>query len=369
MARLLRWCAVAAGVAVLVSLPPIVARLPARDSAVSAADLLAGIRASGQAGYSGYAEAVGGLRLPLTDEFAGLVDLFGDRTRLRVWWRGETDWRVDAIDPTGETDLHRDATGTWTWHYESNSATRAGETGVRLPRAADLDPAALGRRLLSEAAPAQVSRLPARRVAGRSVPGLRLRPADPQTTITHVDIWADEGTGVPLRVEVHGAGATRPVVQAAYLDFDPTAPDPGTTAWRPPPGDGISVQQAVDIAAAVDRFAPFLPPAELAGYRLRQRVDGLGAVGTYGSGVTVLTAVPLPGRVSRPLVRQLARTPGLRSTTAGFVLTIGPLSLMFADRVPGGRSWLLTGTVTEQTLERAAAELTARPPTILIGER
>jgi hypothetical protein len=83
----------------------------------------------------------------------------------------------------------------------------------------------------------------------------------------------------------------------------------------------------------------------------------------------VLAALPLPGRLSRPLVRQLARTPGLRTTANGVVLTVGPLALMLADRVPGGRSWLLTGTVTEQTLERAAAELTAQPPIVRVGDR
>ena len=97
-----RWGVVAAGVAALVTLPLAVGALPARQSGVSATDLLARVQRSGEAGYSGYAEAVGGLRLPLTADFSTLTDLFGDRTRLRVWWRGDQDWLGYTLVPAGE---------------------------------------------------------------------------------------------------------------------------------------------------------------------------------------------------------------------------------------------------------------------------
>lgn len=354
----LRWCAVAAGVAVLAALPSAAGLLPARDGEVSAGALLDRIRGSADTGYSGYAEAVGGLRLPLTDQFSGLVDLLGDRSRLRIWWRGAQDWRIDALAATGETDVYGDATGTWTWSYEDDRVIRAAVPPVRLPRGADLDPAQLARRLLSEAQPAEVSRLPARRLAGRDAPGLRLRPDDPQTTITSVDVWADAATGVPLRVEVSGAGQS--VVQTSFLDFSAGAPDPATTAFQPPPGDELSVERSGDLATGVDRFAPYLPPDELVGYPLRRRVDGLGAIGTYGRGVTVLLALPLPGRVAGPLGEQLATTPGVTETAAGPQLSVGPLSLLLTD--VGERTWMLAGTVTVDTLQRAAAALVASPP-------
>jgi len=357
-----RWGAVAAGVAVLLAVPPAIGALPARDSGVSAAALLARIQGSGAAGYSGYAEAVGGLRLPLTDQFSSLVDLFGDRTRLRVWWRGEQDWRVDAVAATGETDVHRDAEGTWTWEYERNEATVTDDAPVRLPRGADLDPAQLGRRLLSEADPAEVIRLPARRVAGVDAPGLRLHPDDPLTTITRVEVWADPGTGLPLRVEVYGTGQSAAALQAAYLDFRPGRPDAGTTAFRPPPDATISAQQIGDLVARINRFAPLRPPELLAGYPVRRRVEGLGGVGTYGRGVTVLTAVPLSARISRPLREALADTPGVRSAVGGLSLGIGPVSLLLSDLEIDGRIWLLAGTVSVDTLRRAVADLTPPGP-------
>jgi hypothetical protein len=361
--RLLRWGAVAAGVALLVALPSAVRLLPARGSDIPAAALLARIQASDQAGYSGYAEAVGGLRLPLTDQFSALTDLFGDRTRLRVWWRGPADWRVDTVEATGESDLHTDRTGTWTWDYEDSNARRSAPPRVRLPQPADLDPAQLGRRLLAEAAATEVTRLPARRVAGRDAPGLRLKPTDPQTTITHLDVWADPDTGVPLRLAVYGVGADRPVIETSYLDFTSNRPEQAVTAFEPPPGNDITVEGGnEDLAARVDEFAPFLPPAELAGYPLRQRVEGLGSVGTYGRGVTVLTAVPLPGQIAARLDRQLDETPGIQRTAVGPLLAVGPLSLLLTDRDLGGRTWLLAGTITTAALLRAAADLAGQPP-------
>jgi hypothetical protein len=352
---------VAAGVAALVALPPVMAALPARDSGVAAGALLRQIQASGRAGYSGYAEVVGGLRLPLTEEFSSLADLFGDRTRLRVWWRGERDWRVDVIEPTGETSLRRDALGAWTWDYEANQVTRIDEPSLRLPRPADLDPAQLGRRLLAEAAAREVSRLPARRIAGRDAPGLRLRPGDPRATIASVDVWADPGTGAPVRVDVNGRGAHRPVVAAAFLEFDPRPPSAAVTRFAPPARAEVTYGQLSDLAASADLFASLAPPQELAGYRLRRRAEGLGGIGTYGRGVVVLAAASLPERISWPLRDQLRRARGVRAAPAGLQLSVGPLSLLLTDHTPGGRHWLLTGTVTAQTLQRAAAELAARP--------
>jgi hypothetical protein len=292
---------------------------------------------------------------------------------------------VDAISPTGEHDVHRDEFGIWTWDYEDNRAVRSDEPEVRLPRASDLDPAQLGRRLLSEATAAELSRLPARRIAGRDAPGLRLTPADKQTTINRVDVWADPDTGVPLRVEVGGVGLALPVVAATYLDFSSDRPSAALTGYDPPTGLGIKVEGGNDdLAARIDSFASVEPPRTLAGYPVRERLEGLGAIGTYGNGVTVLTAVPLPGRIAGPLGETLAKTPGVlddpgtptqgtldtpdgQVTVFGpgvrtLLITVGPVSLLEVF-VSGddGPAWLLTGTVTADVLRRAGTELTGVP--------
>jgi hypothetical protein len=367
-----RWFAVGAGVAVLVAAPAAIGALPARQDPISAPALLAAVQRSGSVGYSGYAEAVGGLRLPVTEEFTSLVDLFGDRTRLRVWRRSDQDWRVDAIDSTGETDVHRTASGTWTWEYEPNRATFAGEPPVRLPRRADLDPAQLGRRLLSEAVPSEVTRMPSRRIAGRDAPGLRLRPDDPNSTITRVDAWADPATGLVLRVAMYGTGLAEPALQSTFLDVDTRTPDQAITRFRIPAGGRVSINNENDLVGLINEFGPYPPPSELAGYPMRERVDGLGAVGTYGRGVTVLAALRLPGGASVSLLDTLSRTPGAKAVHAGTLLTVGPLSLLLATGITvaaadqittvDDRVWLLAGTVTPATLQRAAADLTAHPP-------
>src|SRR4030095_15799145 len=93
----------------------------------------------------------------------------------------------------------------------------------------------------------------------------------------------------------------------------------------------------------------------------RPGINGLGSVGTYGSGLTLLVAVPLPGRISRPLRDQVTKTPGATRPDEGVRLAVGPLSLLLTDS-RNRRSWLITGTVTAQTLDTAAAQLPA-PPT------
>jgi hypothetical protein len=352
---------VALGVAVLVSLPLAVGALPARPTQVSATDLLRRVQSSAGVAHSGYAESVGGLVLPLTTDFTALTSLFGDRTRIRSFWRGEEDWRIDALQTTGEAGTYRQGDNNYTWDYEQDGGSSATEPPVRLPRVADVEPAALARRLLSEARPTDVSRIPSRRVAGRDAAGLRLRPSDPGTTIDRVDVWADEDTGLALRVEVYGKGTARPVLETAFLDVSTAVPPPSATQFQPADGTKIRGGTSTDLAARINLFAPVTPPATLAGLPGRPGITGLGSIGSYGTGLTLLVAVPLPGRITRQLVQQLLKTPGSTRTPDGLRLSVGPLSLLLTDD-PGQRTWLLTGTVTAATLDKAAAELIAHPP-------
>jgi hypothetical protein len=356
-----RWAVVALAVSVVVSLPTVIGALPARSSHLSAAELLEKVKASGSVGHSGYAESVGGLDLPLTDDFTALTSLLGDRTRIRSWWRGEQDWRVDAVQTTGEAGTYRDGSGIWSWDYEQGMIVRTNEPTVRLPRVSDVEPAALARRLLSEARPADVSRIASRRVAGRDAAGLRLRPSDNGTTIDRVDVWVDPASGLALRVDVYGKDTPRPVMETAFLDFSDRTPRPSATRFTPAEPEKVRGEINPDLAAAINVFAPVIPPTALAGLPGRSGLIGLGSVGTYGSGLTLLVAVPLPGRISRPLREQLTRTPGATKTAEGVRIAVGPLSLLLTDS-QNRRSWLVTGTVTAQTLDTAAAQLRADPP-------
>lgn len=356
-----RWLTVGVGLSVLLALPSVLGALPASDRDVSAAELLAQVRASGEVPFSGYAESVGGLQLPVTQEFTDLVDLFGERSRLRVWWRGAADWRVDTLAPTGETDLFHRGDATLMWEYEDNRATLTSDNEIRLPRPADLLPTELGRRLLSEATDQEVVRIAPIRVAGRDAPGLQLRPDDPRTTIDRVDVWADPRSGLPLRVQVYGAGSPTAALTATFLELTVAAPSDSDTSFLTPPGAEFRFEDAIDVASAADQFAPAVVPPRLAG--LDRRVDGVtvGAVGAYGRGVTLLVAAPVWDRISRPLRDQLEGTPGAQIDDSGVFVSVGPIGLLLTPGSRDRRSWLVSGTVDRQTLADAAAELVRIP--------
>ncbi|MDQ1722934.1 MAG: hypothetical protein QOI26_2668 [Pseudonocardiales bacterium] len=364
MTSVRRWLAVLAATAVLAALPSVVAAVPAKTSGLSAAELLRRINSSAGRPYSGYAEATGGLALPVASRFGSIADLFGGRTQLRAWYRSSLDWRVDAIGFAGESDIHHDESGDWSWNYESNSVDRTGSAvapQVRLPTAADLLPPELGRRLLSQALRREATRLGSARVAGRSVPGLRITPDQPASSIDHVDVWADPGTGLPLRVEVQGKQPGAPALTSSFLDFSPTEPSAATTAFVPPRGANVSSRPARDLATAIDQLAGVTPPARLAGFERNGRFQALGSVGVYGRGVTELLAVPLPGRFAYSLGQELADAIGADPSEPRLSLSVGPLNLLLSSPAQRDAAWLLIGTVTAPTLATAAAELPAHP--------
>ena len=353
-----RWLAVVLGIAVLVATPSVIERLPVDASDIGAAELLSRVQSTTETPYSGYAQAVGGVTLPVTDGLGGLPDLLGDTTTLRAWYRAPDSWRVDTVRLAGERGLYRSPSRLWSWDYEQNTAvvTPVPEPSLRLPREADLLPPELGQRLLSEATADEVTRLPDRRIAGREAPGLRLIPAEPQSTVTEVDVWSDPDSGLPLRVDVLGGGASRPIVSTAFLDFSSQMPDTETVRFVPPPGTDVQQQDGLDIASFADGIDSAGLPSTLAGLELRDR-DRSGAVGIYGRGVTELIAAPLPRRAARGLVDQLRDAPGAVVTDSSVALSIGPLNVLITEPTGDRRRYLLSGTVTAETLATAAQQL------------
>ncbi len=354
-----RWGVVTLGVALLVALPSVVSRWPTSSSAVSASDLLRRIQASSGVAYEGYAESAGSLSLPVTtSQISEVSDLLSSTTRLRVWWRGPTDWRVDTVDLTGEHDLHGTTGGTWSWDYEANSVvfTRSDDQ-IRLPQARDLVPASLGRRLLSQAEPSEVRRLPVARIAGHQAAGLRLVPSSPQSSIDHVDVWALASSGLPVRVAAYGKGTSGAVFTTAFQDLSTSTPRPTVTGFTPPSGARIRTQNAPDVVALADRAARVRPPSTLAGLSTDAGVSPGGSVGVYGRGLTVLVAIPLPASVAGPLNDQVGKLIGVTKSDAGIGFTVNPVSVFLTTPDDDGRAWLLTGTVTAQTLATAATQV------------
>ncbi len=353
-----RWAVVAALLATLVALPPVIGALPVSDADVPAAELRTAALDSAGTRFSGYAESAGGLALPVgSRRFRSVVDLFSDRTRMRVWWRGEDDARVAVLTPGGETGQHRDATGSWTWSYEDERAVRSARHVLALPSAPDLLPSSLGRRLLSEATAEELSRIAPRRVAGRDALGVRITPVEEASSVARVDVWVDGGTGLPLQVQLYAQGAALPALDTRFLDVELGDPGAGSTRFTAPPGTFVSVDDSADVLQRAGRELPGLRlPDELAGLPRRTVTGAPAAVGLYGRGVTLLAVVPVSDRIAFDVADGLRAVPGAvvgpRSVRAG----VGPLGLMVLDP-PDGRAFLVTGTVTLDALGAAATGL------------
>src|SRR5215213_5093981 len=295
-----RWGIVVAGLVLLLATPFVVAAWPVPQAAVTAGDVLARIRASEQVAFSGQVEAEGHMGLPQEQALESITRLLGGRTALRVWWADPDTWRTATVRPTGETDLfhHVGPEGrgqSLRWVYESKRLTTYPDPAVRLPLAGDLLPNVLARHLLQGARPDEVNRLPDRRIAGRTALGLRLTPADPESSIASVDVHADAATGLPLAVALRSRAGTAPAVTSAFTDISFEAPPAATLRFTPPPDATQYRDQVIDLASAADRYAQLSAPPTLLGFERRIRTD---AVGLYGRGPTVLLAVPLWDRYS-----------------------------------------------------------------------
>jgi outer membrane lipoprotein-sorting protein len=352
-----RWSVVTVLIAVLASLPALIGALPASDARVGAADLRARVLASGTIGFSGYAESAGGLSLPVTDQLTSVADLFSDRTTMRVWWRTPTDNRVDVVTATGETGTHTGTSGSWTWSYERATATRVAATPLALPAPPDLLPTALGRRLLSEATTRELSRIGARRVAGRDALGLRITPSQAAASVRRVDVWVDRASGLPLQVQVIGAPGSPTALDTRFLDLDLSRPSAATTTFVPPPGAAVRIGQEAEIVLeAGRRIEPVPLPDTLAGLP-RRRMDGVpAALGSYGRGVTLLTVAPVPVNLAAGLFRSIVQSPDAVVDEQSVRVAAGPVGLMLV-RAPGSGPYVLTGTVSLDALAAAAAQL------------
>ena len=355
-----RWGVVALTVAVLAALPWAVGHRPVPSASMSAASLLERIKHSAAHPYSGYAEADGGLGLPVSGQFDSVTELLGGHTQLRVWFRGADDARVDTITAFGESDVHTDAAGRWTWNYERSRATRvhADDPEVRLPDTADVLPPELGRRLLSQALASEVQRLPVARIAGIDAVGLRLHPAQTVTSVDHVDVWADRVSGLPVRVEVFGRGASSAAMSTSFLDFSRSRPSAQVVAFVPPDRSRVDRSRGFDIASATNEFTDVQAPSTMAG--LSRVPHDIGSIGVYGRGVTQLVAAPLWDGLANQLSDQL-RAAGATEKGNQQSFTVGPVSALLLNSSTG-RSWLFTGTVTPATLLKAAGEISANQP-------
>lgn len=373
-----RW-AVAVGVlALVIAVPAVVASWPVSPAtALSPAQLRDRVTASSDVGWSGYAEASGGLNLPDVAQFSDVTSLLSGTSRLRVWYAAPDRSRVDQLYPTGERSRYVTPTGQAVWDYGAQLLTLVRrDPTVRLPRPDDLPPPQLARRLLSGTARDDaVSPLPARRVAGVDAAGFRVAVADPRTTVGAVDVWADPESGLPVAVEVRtkdaaGRLAAGPVVVSTMLDLDRSPPDPAVLEPHAGPGAGTTRSPTSDLFGILGRGSPAAVPDTVDGVDRERPQRGFGALGQYGTSLSQLVVVPLPADLATSLLSNISRggsasrtvaveaQPAARgqtsSTQAGAL--VSPLLQLAVVRV-GDRAWVIGGLVPDAVLDRAVSDV------------
>lgn len=347
-----RWGLAAVATALIVLIPYAGRLRPTSDPAVGTPGLVAAVRGAADTPYSGTVEVSGRVALPIGDRFTDLADLFGGQTRLRVWWSGRGDWRVDRLLETGEIDLFHQGPQTVEWSYERGEARASIDPEIRLPRDADLLPPEVARDALDGVDSSDVARLAPRRIAGVDAAGLRIDIRDDRSTLRHVDLWVDPASGVTLAADVYG-DASQPALASTFSAFSAAAPDDEVTRFRHRRNVPVSRERVLDIADAANQFAPVEPPATVAGL---PRSAGRAAV-VYGSGLTRVLVVPLPSREAVELAYRLEES-GAPRVHGQRLLRVGPLGVMVTRRGgPFGAHWLLAGTLTDDALLDAASDL------------
>ena len=354
-----RWLLVGTGAAALVGVGAV--SLPATPVSADPVALRDRIRKTVPP-YVGYAESNGRLGLPQIPQLESTVGLLTGTTRMRAFVASADAWRADELTPTGEHGVYRMGASEFLWDFEANQLTRVlGIAAARLPRAADLLPPDLARRLLALAGNDPVTPLPSRRIAGRDAVGIRVTPADPQTTVGSVDIWADPTTSLPLRVEVAGRTGP-PLLTTELLEVTDGPPDPAVLRPLAPPGAGNVTAEVIDVAGALKVLNAPPPPANLVG-RPRAALPGtqLPGVGVYGTGLAAFVLVPTSRDIAEQAVNSAAAAGGYPVTvTAGRAARVTTPLLSVAVRTRGRTGSLLLGATDPLLLDKAIAQLPAR---------
>jgi hypothetical protein len=351
-----RWAVVLAVVVVLCSVPIIVNVWPATAADVPAATLRQRIAASAGQAYQGYAQSSGLLPLPSLPNLEQVTALVSTTTEMRTWYAARDRWRVDVINGGSERDTYQTPDAQYVWDYGDNQLSRiVGDQPIRLPRAADMTPPELVRRLLTIAAGDRFEALAGRRIAGREADGLRIRPATADTTVDHVDVWADPGSGLPLQAEITAKGGTRPVFITRFLEIHLSVPDAATVTPPAPTGAmGYTTTSAPDILSFLNRRRFIFLPEALAG---QPRTDSVAsAAGVYGTGLAQFVVAALPGRFGSQAYDQVQKF-GLGVTVPQGEASLIATGLLNVLVVRTDRTYLVAGLVEPAVLKRVAVDL------------
>src|SRR2546421_3923696 len=262
-----RWVVVGAAALGLAAVPAVVGAVPVSPPATGLATLIGRMRASAVQPFQGYAVSSGSAGLPAIPQLGDVADLLNGDTQLRIWYGSSSHWRGDVLGIGTERGTYQLPGRQGVWDFGRNLLTEVdGDPPIPPPQGSDPTPPHLARRLLSAASnDVTLAPLPARRVAGVAAAGVRVTPRSPQTTVAHIDLWAEEKTGLPLAVEVTGRGAHDPFLVSRFMEVSLAAP--AAAVLTPPDvhgSMGYTVANGADISGPLTTFRFALLPDRLA---------------------------------------------------------------------------------------------------------
>jgi hypothetical protein len=356
-----RWAVVIGGFAILLAAPAAIAARPVHVATdPSTATLLTMVAASGDVSHIGYAESAGRLNLPDLGQFEDVGALLAETSRFRVWWSDSDHYRVDSLAIAGEHDYYRNGDHGFEWNTTNRRASYiTSYPSVRAPSPPDVLPGTLGRRLLKGVPASAVSRIDPRRVAGINCIGLQVRADDGRSTINYVQVWVDPANGLPLGVRVVPTEGKLVAFDTRYLSLSLTTPDSDRLQFEPEadPSAQLSPGQ-IDGGIIEGLGSGHRLPREVAGLTRRSRADD-GTV-TYGDRYTLLAVIPVRGVIASGIILTL----GLGAATVagdyneGRLVSTALINAMIIQK--GDDGFLLAGTVTVDTLKKAANDVAFR---------
>lgn len=366
--RRLAWAVPAVALAVVaaaVTIPMVASASPSLPHR-SAAQLLVDVSRASATPMSGTVVETARLGLPALPDVGGTAispaTLLAGSHTARVWYDGADKARIALVGNLAETDLVRNGRDVWLWTSGQNTAQH-----VRLPaapthqRAASpspspaesLTPQQAAKQALAAVDPTtKVTVDGTASVAGRSAYELVLAPRDARSLVGDVRIAVDAKTSVPLRVQIHAAGATgRPAFETTFTSVSFSRPSASVFRFSPPPGAKVTTSRLP--SGSEDMSGPA---------RTAQQQSAPKVIGKGWTAVLELSGVSLPsgargsgdGRNSSAdqlSALRKAMTPVSGAFGSGQVLRTKLVSVLLLD---DGRAFV--GAVPPAILEQAAAK-------------
>ena len=348
-------------VAAVLTIPQVAGAAPSLP-AKSAAQLLAAVAEADAVPLSGTVVETARLGLPALPDTGTSIQpmslLAGSHTA-RVWYDGKQRSRIALVGNLAETDLVRNGRDVWLWTSGANTAQHVqlparSQGEQKAPTVPQVTPQQAARQALAAIDPTtKVSVDGTASVAGRSAYELVLQPRDSRSLVGDVRIALDSTTFVPLRVQVHAAGAVgRPAFETAFTSVSFSRPSASVFTFTPPPGAKVST----------------LSPGSLAGgHQVPDSTAGQSGAAVLGQGWTSILS--LPGADLSPAPAKPGSRAGGEDRPPSFVATLtramtpvsGPwgsgqiLRTRLVTVLVTSDGRLLVGAVTPATLEQAAA--------------